>query len=72
MTGINVFIGIKWISKGSEKRAKPKPVVPFIMPETKTILNMMIQSAVPIKSEYAIKVFNPGRTRIVSSQPVLL
>jgi len=53
MTGISVFIGIKWISKGREKRAKPKPVVPLITPETKTILNIMIQSTVPIKSEYA-------------------
>ncbi len=46
--GTSVFIGIKCTNKGSENKAKPKPVVPFTIPERNIMLRMAIQLTVDI------------------------
>ena len=51
--GTRLFMGMKCTRSGIENKANPKPVVPFTIPDTKTILNIIIQCVRDMTKKYA-------------------
>ena len=50
--GTRFLMGIKCTRRGKENKANPNPVVPFTMPDRKTMLNMIIQCVIDMIIKY--------------------